>query len=349
MLKEGKIIVWDYKNHKQFELDTSYFLRLLEISSGSQPFFNSVIDQELLQADLVKLNSGEIDWKWDPLSKIFHFGTQVTKDDIKNNCLDNPKGFISQYINYCESSIAEMPQLFIEKKGSIVKLPDPDFTLFSHIDFLITLKKRRTSRSFNGKKISLLVLSTLLKVVFGEITESANKDFKEIGFDRVGLRKTSPSGGGLHPTEAYLLVKNVDGLDEGIYHYRAHKHELSKISSVQNTDLTEILCGQYFVDGLSFGIFLTSHLDKIWHKYQHSRAYRVALLDVGHISQTFQLVATALGLSTWLTGAFCDEEVIEILQLDNESEQPFFFVGAGYGCGSSFDETARNLIQNECK
>ena len=33
------------------------------------------------------------------------------------------------------------------------------------------------------------------------------------------LKKNIPSGGGLHPLETYAVVRNVEGLENGIHHY----------------------------------------------------------------------------------------------------------------------------------
>src|SRR5690606_31898261 len=43
------------------------------------------------------------------------------------------------------------------------------------------------------------------------------------------LKKTSPSGGALHPTEAYLFVQHVEGIEPGIYHYRPLEHALDPL------------------------------------------------------------------------------------------------------------------------
>ena len=61
----------------------------------------------------------------------------------------------------------------------------------------------------------------------------------------------------------------------------------------------------------------------------------MALLDIGHLSQTYQLVATALGLSTWITGAFKDSAVRKLLNIKRNSEQPIFFISAGISTGSA--------------
>ena len=67
----------------------------------------------------------------------------------------------------------------------------------------------------------------------------------------------------------------------------------------------------------------------MWWKYPHSQAYRVALLEVGHISQSLQLCATSLGLNTWLTAALSEQKIEKALYLPDLSEQVFLFFGAG--------------------
>lgn len=108
--------------------------------------------------------------------------------------------------------------------------------------------------------------------------------------------------------------------------------------------LGDLLVGQHFASDLAFGIFLTSRFDKMWWKYPHSRAYRVSLLEIGHLSQTFQLAATGMGLRTWLSAAFKDSEVAHLLHLDNPNEQPILFVGAGQSNGDDLDIESRSLL-----
>lgn len=49
--------------------------------------------------------------------------------------------------------------------------------------------------------------------------------WKQYGQARWSLR-INPSSGNLHPTEAYVLVANIQGLENGVYHYRADRHGL---------------------------------------------------------------------------------------------------------------------------
>ena len=51
---------------------------------------------------------------------------------------------------------------------------------------------------------------------------------------------------------------------------------------------------------------MTAVFPRTMWKYQHVRAYRVVLLDAGHLCQTFCLVATWLGLAPFCTAALKD-------------------------------------------
>lgn len=348
LIKSGSVVAWDYKNHQQYELEKEYFLRLLELSSDASeinPNF-TLMDSELEDAELISASFEDAKWEWDILSKIFHFGTKIRECDLSEELIENPECFVAEHVALAKSALSTAPNFLTEKEGIITHLPMPDLSKINSIDFLQVLKNRKTSRSFDSVPISINTLSILLHVVFGDFHPEQD-DYTKYGFQQIGLRKTSPSAGGLHPSEAYVLAMNVEGLEGGVYHYQAHKHVLSLVEKEDvSLRLRKLLCGQYFAEQLSFGIFITSRFDKIWHKYPHSRAYRVALLDVGHLSQTFQLTATALGLNTWLSGVFMDLEVTNLLHIEDEAEQPLFFVGAGIGDNSPLDPVAKKMGTN---
>ena len=73
-------------------------------------------------------------------------------------------------------------------------------------------------------------------------------------------------------------------------------------------------------------------------KYGHSRAYRMVLIDAGHLGQTFCLVATALGLAPFTTMAFSESGLEALLGLDGVRECPIYVAGVGMpdaGAGAS--------------
>jgi SagB-type dehydrogenase family enzyme len=71
------------------------------------------------------------------------------------------------------------------------------------------------------------------------------------------------------------------------------------------------------------GIILRS----MW-KYRN-RCVRYICMDAGHIAQNLQLAATALGLGCCTIGAFYDEEINEVLEVDGEEETTIYLATVG--------------------
>lgn len=332
-VKDDQLVAWDYKNHQQYQLETKYLLRLLAIASGDES--SSDLDDELFTAKLISTQETKIDWGWDLLSQIFHIGIQ----NVSLTCdIENHQHFLRDYVKFCGEHADEAPQLTTEKDGVKLDLPMPDPSLLSKIDLWSVLNKRKTSRSFEGKPASLITISTVLYTVFGNIHPDWD-DLKKYNLRQLGVRKSSPSAGALHPCEAYLLALRVENLAPGVYHYQSHNHVLTLIQEIDmRLTLGHLLAGQDYANGLSAGIFISARFEKNWHKYRHSRGYVHPYLDAGHLSQTFQLCVTALGLQPWLTGAFLDDEVCHLLKLENSIEHPIFFVGLGQGDGNSLSK-----------
>ncbi|MNO74968.1 Nitroreductase family protein [compost metagenome] len=211
----------------------------------------------------------------------------------------------------------------------LIALPKPSLPVASLANVLID---RKTCRIFTGEAISLAAVSTLLYLSLGYLHERTN-DIDEIVAEGLQARRSSPSGGGLNACEGFLQVQHVAGLKPGLYAYHPKEHALSFVRSLPSQRLGHLLCGQHFINNLPVGLFITCRFDKLWWKYEHSRAYRMAYVEAGHISQTFQLVATSLGLKTWLTGALTDDQVDALLGLEENPEQPLFFVGCGKSDG----------------
>lgn len=239
---------------------------------------------------------------------------------------------MTSIVNYCRA-------------GEKIELPSERSIEIKKAKLLDTLHLRHTSRNFNGKAISFANIATLLEITFSTLNRD-EEYYHSLGLLRIGERKTSPSGGGLHPSEAYLFVRNIDGLEKGIYHFNSKDCNLTKLEMIDSEiNIGDILNGQYFANDISAGIFITSVFKRQWWKYKHSRAYRVALLDVGHLSQTLLLSATALGISTWVSGAFNDTKVSKLLKIDTICERPIFFIGLGYGNSSSVDSETLKILE----
>lgn len=328
LIEDGNVLVWNYKTHEQYFLERDYFSELLCLSQ-THKYQNKKVCEELLQANLVTPDPPESnEWGWDILSKIFHIGTQ----NVSSETLDiDSQQFSKDYIDQCANFKNDIPLLFTEKKGDLIDLPEPDLMLLEKTSFFSVLKNRKTCRVFNSELITLKELSLILYYSFGQI----HGDWEELEQHKLmqtGLRKASPSSGASHSEEAYVVAYRVDGLMQGLYHYRPQDHKLTQLNK---GDFEKKVVGmnysQFFSEGMAFGIYITSRLEKIWWKYKHSRSYRAMLLDIGHVSQTFLMCSTAAGMQTWITGAFHDTEVENFLGIDANKESVILFVGAGKG------------------
>ncbi|HEC36244.1 MAG TPA: SagB/ThcOx family dehydrogenase, partial [Anaerolineae bacterium] len=63
-------------------------------------------------------------------------------------------------------------------------------------------------------------------------------------------------------------------------------------------------------------------------KYRE-RAYRYVLLEAGHIGQNLYLAATSMGLGACAVGAFLDDHLNDMLELDGREEAVVYVIAVG--------------------
>jgi SagB-type dehydrogenase family enzyme len=341
IIKEGSIYLWDYKNHAQYEISAVELERLARFSEGD--WLRDTNEDRSIHESGILLDAKPLDdWGWDALSKIFHIGTCHPNPPSP----DKPEMYIEyarSYLNFCKTLHKDEPLMSSIKGGQQTLLPSPDLDLIQKASLWDTLLARRTCRDFYDCPSSLLALATIL---YGTLADKKEVDYDApVGAQKFGFRRTSPSAGGLQATEGYVWARNVEGLAPGLYHYISEQHILEYVRNLPPEPISSYLCGQHWANNLGFAILFTSRFDKLWWKYPHSRAYRPMLIDVGHLSQTANLLITALGLQPWLTGYFHDKEINQLLELNTPTEQIIFLVGAGHGSGSSYTKETRSLIE----
>jgi putative peptide maturation dehydrogenase len=191
-----------------------------------------------------------------------------------------------------------------------------------------TLLERRTTRAFDTERpLPLERFSTVLRYVFGAH-----------GYERAGelvaLSKTSPSGGGLHPIEAYPVVLRVEGVSPGLYHYDVASHELALIGPLARDEgehvVDDFTAGQFWFRDAHALIVLAARFERTFWKYKvDDRAYSVLLMDAGHLSQSFYLVCTDLGLGAFVTAFVNDVTIGDRLGLEREAEGALAVLGLG--------------------
>jgi SagB-type dehydrogenase family enzyme len=143
------------------------------------------------------------------------------------------------------------------------------------------------------------------------------------------LFRAAPSAGALYPVETYLAAHRVTGLEVGIWHFNVRDFSLELLSQGDfRRQLAAAGLGQSFL-GTAGAVFLwTGVLNRAMWKYRE-RAIRYLFLDAGHICQNLMLAATALNLGVCPVGAFLDEEVERLLQVDGSEEVALYLAAVG--------------------
>jgi len=250
---------------------------------------------------------------WNPAAGFFHFSTKDPKFE------QNESGNSSSL-----RAIARVrplpPRVKKYRRAAAASLPRGK----ADTEFARVLEERRTWREFSREPVERVQLAQLLWLSFGV------QGWARIsGVGRLAL-KTSPSGGAMHPLEAYVLIRNVDGLKPGIYHYDAEGHRLELLrKGTSKSDIQKMLAGQRWCGDAAFVVFLAAVFSRTRWKYEHPRAYRVILAEAGHLCQTFCLTATWLGLAPFCTMAFADATIERALGIDGVSESVLYAAGAG--------------------
>ena len=142
--------------------------------------------------------------------------------------------------------------------------------------------------------------------------------------------KTSPSGGARHPIECYVVVRNVAGLKPAIYHYASERHRLERIGAPVSIDRMRAYVPQspYFANASAMVFFTAVFARQLW-RYTYSRAYRAALIEAGHVCQTFLLTATSLGLAPYCVMGLADTLIERDLGIDGITESVLYCAGVG--------------------
>jgi SagB-type dehydrogenase family enzyme len=253
-------------------------------------------------------------WRnWNPAAAYFHFSTK----DME--FADDAAEEFRSVVRLAKSKPMPRPIKRYARARQIA-LPAPDV----QGEFPRVLKSRRTWRRFSDRAVSQKALGSLLGLTWG-----VQKWVKIPQLGEVAV-KTSPSGGALHPIEAYVLARNVENMPAGFYHYNGADHQLELLRRGATSRLiTRWLVNQYWYGDAAIVVFMTAVFGRTQWKYDYPRAYRAMLLESGHLCQTFCLTATWLGLAPFCTLAFADSAVEKAIGVDGVSESVLYVAGAG--------------------
>lgn len=196
--------------------------------------------------------------------------------------------------------------------ANTVQLPAPRHD--GKVSLETALLRRRSVRRWKPEVLQLEEISQLLWAAQG-ITDGR------------GLR-TAPSAGALYPLEIYLVAGRVERLQAGIYHYRMHPNTIvaKTIGDVRN-NLCRAALLQQAVATAPVTIAVCAIYRRETAKYGE-RGIRYADMEAGHAAQNIALQAVALDLASVVIGAFRDQEIHRLLELDR-NETPLYLIPVG--------------------
>ena len=123
----------------------------------------------------------------------------------------------------------------------------------------------------------------------------------------------------------------------GFYHFSASECRLTPItSSLQGLSSSQLLAGQEWAEDMPAIVFLVAMFERTMWKYRDDNAYRVILIEAGHIAQNIILAATAHGLTGCPTAALAHHEIAQRLGLTSEMHNPLYAITLSY-CRPSND------------
>ena len=160
---------------------------------------------------------------------------------------------------------------------------------------------RRSQRVFTDEALSLADVAQMLWSGQGVTDDKGHR--------------AAPSARGLYPHTLYLVVRNVDGLEPGLYRYEPETHTLSDLGIADAGDKLSAAGVQENSQTAPAVIVVGTAVAKMLEMFPGS-AQSVADLEAGHIGQNFYLQAQSAGLGTVVTAGFSSEAVTESLGLD---------------------------------
>ncbi len=192
-----------------------------------------------------------------------------------------------------------------------IRLPEPRYD--GNVSIETALLKRRSIRSYKPDPLTIAQISQLLWSAQG-LTASKYR--------------TAPSAGALYPVELYVAVGNVSGLEAGLYKYDPHNHAIAKtITGDKRQELCRAGLSQGSIRTAPALIIFCAVFERVTGSYG-KRGIQYVYMEVGHAIQNACLQAISLGLGSVVIGAFNDQDVKSVMNLEQD-EQPLLLLPVG--------------------
>jgi SagB-type dehydrogenase family enzyme len=188
-------------------------------------------------------------------------------------------------------------------------LPAPEGFSLGEMSVREAIRRRESRRGFSAAPLSLEELAYLCW---------ATQGVRAVAASGAAVLRTVPSGGCRHPFETYLAVRNVAGLDPGLYRYLSLSHRLCLVRSGDLTAEAVAACsGQRMVANCAALI--------VWAAVPYRTEWRYPLVaakliaqDSGHVCAHLYLACESIGAGCCAVGAYDQTRMDAMLGLDGE-------------------------------
>ncbi len=232
------------------------------------------------------------------------------------------KDFFFEFLEHDRESISQ--NLYGDDVEPFKNYPDlPLIMLEDNVDryseLYKLLEKRESAESYNKNPLPLETLSRILSLSVG-LKESKKG------------RRMYPSGGAKYPTEIYIVARNVENIEKAIYHYSVNLHGLVKINNFAEEKIYECFPmhqSNYPIFEAPVIIFMTFSKNRSVPKYG-ALAYKLGLIEVGHIGQNLYLAAEANNLNCRPNGGGNTQQINDLLNIDGVGESVVYTMSLGF-------------------
>ena len=193
-----------------------------------------------------------------------------------------------------------------------------DWSTIYKISLVSAIANRVSRRFFRDVPLSLNELSFLLWATQGI------KDSREPYF------RTVPSAGARHSFETYLSIRNITGIEKGLYLYRPIEHALAQLRvEKDHSKRTASACFNQSFIGDSSVIFIWTSIPYRTEWRYDLAAHRVIAFDIGHVCQNLYLSAESIGCGLCAIAAFNDDELNHMLNIDGNKQFVMYVATVG--------------------
>ncbi len=243
--------------------------------------------------------------------------------DVGKDAVENKIKKIESYLS------EEKPEHPIRIYKNVIALPPPTKSKKTLYDALFN---RRTTRLFKSKKMTQADLSAILyysmfpaKKIRESIISNSN--------DPQAYTKSRYTA-----CEIFVLVNNVENIENGVYGYDLTKHGLSRVNDANPQTAQYVAIGQKPAATASVTFIITTRPGNYMWRYRYSRAYRKMLAETSAVGHRIILAGEAIGVKSFMTPALKDTAADKLLKIDGFNETATYLVSCGYPLTDNLNE-----------